>query len=38
MLLKQFSNVMLEAHFQALDQMKEGKIFPLTRELGGRKI
>lgn len=38
MLLKQFSNVMLEAQFQALNRMKGGEIFPLTRELGGRKI
>lgn len=38
MLLKQFSNVMLEAQFQGLNQLKEGEEFPLTRELGGRKI
>lgn len=38
MLLKQFSNVLLEAWFQARDGMEEGEMLPLTRELGGSKI
>lgn len=37
MLLKQFSNVMLEAQFQALNRMKEGEIISLDKRARWKK-